>query len=118
MADIVFGVKRLQSLVFGEVDPSFDPEDVIFDIHLDILLFDFRDFHHDGQGVVRFVDVSNLDIVTCRNCLLLLGDQLFFLLYRERLGVCHFSLRLLNRCRSCHGDRFRLVPLRAREIKG
>ena len=28
MADIVFGVKRLQPLVFGEVDPPFDPDQV------------------------------------------------------------------------------------------
>ena len=94
MADIVLGVKRLRPLVFGEVDPPFDSEDVIFDIHLYILLFDSRDFHHDGQGVVGFVDVRILDIVACRNCLLLLGDQLFLFLYRELcdFAACEFAI--------------------------
>src|SRR5271166_1820242 len=122
VADIVLGVERLQPLVFGEIDPSFNPKHVVFDINLDILLFDSRDFHHDGQGVVGFVDVAILDVVAGGNCLLLLGDELFFLLYREflrlcHLRFCHFTLRLLSRCGLCHGDRFRLVTLRAREIK-
>ena len=40
VADVVLGIERLQPLVFGEIQPSVDLENSVFDADVDAALFD------------------------------------------------------------------------------
>jgi hypothetical protein len=56
--DVVLGIERLQSLIFGEIQPPIDLENAVFDVDLNAVLVDARHFENNIQCVGRFIDVG------------------------------------------------------------
>src|SRR5208283_217000 len=114
-----------------EVDAAVYPQDVVLNVHHQVLLLNARHLHHDGEGLVGLVDVGVWDVVTARDRLLLLGGELLLLADRHLLALSHGlalvcrllghalirsrwswpsrSRRAAGRARECHRD---IPPLR------
>src|SRR5581483_9242119 len=97
VADIVFGIERLQPLVLAEVDAAFDAQHVLLELDVDLLLLDAGQLHDDGERVLGVVDIRGRDVVARRRRLLLLAHELLLLADLERLVLLHDPL-LLKRC--------------------
>ena len=52
MADVVLGIDRLQILVLGEVDLSLDPQHVVLQRDVEVLLFDAANWVSSETGSV------------------------------------------------------------------
>jgi hypothetical protein len=86
---VVLGVERLQSLIFGEIQPALDFENAVLDADIDAVFIDPWHFQHDVQRVVGLVDVRRRQEYAGRNRRLLLLFQFAFLLHLQILSRRH-----------------------------
>src|SRR6059058_1312205 len=58
MADVVFGIERLQALIFGKIQSPVDLENAVLNANLDAALLHARHFENDVQRVIRLINVG------------------------------------------------------------
>jgi hypothetical protein len=58
VADVVFGIDRLQLFVFGEVDPGINLQDIVLDTDVDAVFLDASHFQDHRQRLLRLKDID------------------------------------------------------------